>query len=138
MSALTAGRVTAEWMPNTVVRSYQQAASTQVWEGGIVVLNSSGYAIPGVSGTVATGTNYVVVGVAQQSQLSVTGSNPNLEVHVGYFNLKADSAFALTAIGSNCYIVDDQTVSVTSTNRSPAGVVAAIDANGNPWVKIGL
>lgn len=138
MAALSAGRVTKQWQPNTTVRSYKQAASTQVWEGGIIVLNASGYAIPAVSGTVATGTNYVVVGVADMSQLSITGSNPDLKVRVGYFNLAADSAFALSNIGSSAYIVNDQTVSVTSTNRSPAGTIAQIDDAGNPWVKIGL
>src|SRR6185436_2097369 len=109
------------------------AASTQIWEGGIVVLNSSGYAIPAISGTIATGTNYVAVGIAQKSQLTITGQNTYLEVHAGYFNMVADSAFTLSTIGSSAYIVNDQTVSATSTNRSPAGTIAAVDADGNPW-----
>jgi hypothetical protein len=138
MSALTAGRVAQEWAPNSVVRSYQQAASTQIWEGGIIIANSSGYATPAVSGTLATGVGYYVLGVAQQSKLTVTGDNSYVQLHAGYFNMVADSAFALTAIGQNCYVVNDQTVSLTSTNRSVAGVVAAVDSNGNPFVKLGL
>ena len=138
MSALTAGRVAQQWTPGTSIRSYKQAASTQIWEGGIIIANSSGYAIPAISGTLATGVSYYVLGVAQQSKLTVTGDNSYVQLAAGYFNMKADSAFALTAIGANCYIVDDQTVSVTSTNRSVAGVVAAIDDDGNPFVKLGL
>lgn len=138
MAALTAGRVTVEWAPGTVKRDYAQLASTQIWEGGLIVANASGYAIPAVSGIISTGVDYKVLGVAQRSQLSAAASNPNIEVHVGYVNLLADSAFALTAIGNTCYIVDDQTVSMTSTGRSAAGTVAAVDANGNPFVKVGI
>lgn len=142
MSALTAGRVAQEWSPGTVQRGYAQAASTQVYNGGLVVANASGYAIPAVSGTLASGTGYAVLGVAQISQLSATsgttGANPNLPVHAGIFNFKADSAFAKTTIGFDCYIVDDQTVSMTSTNHSVAGKVADVDSNGNPFVKVGI
>ncbi len=138
MSALTAGRVAQEWAPGSVIRTYAQYNSTQVWEGGLLVFNASGYAIPAISGIISTGVDYKTAGVAMRSQLTTTGVYSNIEVHAGYFSLKADSAFALTAIGSNCYIVDDQTVSVTSTNRSPAGVVAAVDSAGNPIVKVGI
>ena len=139
MSALTAARVAREWAPNTVQRSYAQAASTQIWEGGLIIANASGYATPAVSGTIsASGTGYSVLGVAQFSQLTTTGVYTPITVHVGYFNFVADSAFAKTAIGATCYIVDDKTVSLTSTNRSAAGVVADVDADGNPYVKVGL
>lgn len=142
MSALTAGRVAKEWAPGSVIRSYTQAASTQIYEGGLVVLNASGYAIPAVSGTLASGTGYRVVGVAQCSQLTTASGTANgalnIQVHTGYVNMKADSAFAKTAIGFDCYIVDDQTVSMTSTNHSAAGAVAWVDADGNPFVKVGI
>ena len=41
--------------------------------------------------------------------------------------------------GSDCYIVDDQTVAKTSgTNtRSRAGIVLAVDADGGVWVQVG-
>jgi hypothetical protein len=133
MSALSAGRVAAEWAPNTVLRTYAQAVSKQVWNGALLALNASGYAQPGVSGT-----GQIAIGVAQYSQLTTSSQNTNIDVHAGIFNFLADSAFGLTAIGSNCYIVDDQTVSLTSTGHSLAGVVQQIDAAGNPFVKIGL
>ena len=135
MAALSAGRVTQEWAPLTVQRSYQMAVSSQIWEGGIVALNASGYA-----GAAGSGTGQVAVGVAMLSLLSTssTSNRSNITVHTGTFHLLADSAFGLTAIGSNCYLIDDQTVSLTATGHSLAGVVEQIDSDGNPFVKIGL
>ncbi len=134
MAALTAGRATQEWAPFTAQRSYKQALSTQVWEGGIIALNASGLAAPAGSGT-----GLVAVGVAQLSQLSVsTTPYAQLEVHQGSFSFIADTAFTLLNIGSNCYMLDDQTVTMTSTGHSVAGVVVQIDDAGNPFVKIGL
>ncbi len=134
MAALTAGRVTQQWAPFTSIRSYQQALSSQIWEGGIVALNASGFAAAAGSGT-----GQVAVGVASLSQLSVS-TTPYAQIQViqGTFNFIADTAFALTNIGSNCYMLDDQTVTMTSTGHSVAGVVCQIDAAGNPSVKIGL
>ena len=134
MSALAAGRVAKEYQPRTVVRSFGMAASTQIWEGGGVVLNSSGYAVPA---TTATGLKSV--GCAQFSKLSgsVAGVD-QIEVHIGTFLFNVDSPFTVTAIGSLCYFVDDQTVTLTSTGASEAGVVQQIDANGNAFVSLGL
>lgn len=134
MAALTAGRATQAWAPVTTIRSYQQALSGQIYEGGVVVLNSSGLATAAGSGT-----GQVAVGVAMLSQLAVSVTPySNIQVQQGTFHLLADSAFALTNIGSNCYSLDDQTVTMTSTGHSIAGVVCQIDSAGNPWVKITL
>ncbi len=134
MAALTAGRVTQEWAPFTAQRSYKQQLSVQIWEGGIVALDASGYATAAGSGT-----GQVAVGVAQRSQLSTSSTTrSDINVHQGTFNFIADTAFALTNIGSNCYMLDDQTVTMTSTGHSVAGVVCQIDSAGNPSVKIGL
>ena len=140
MAALTSGRATPEWKPNTVLRSYPQGNNAQIWEGGIVVLNTAGYAVAGYSGTIATGSYLPVVGCAQMSQLSPTGTDGqvNIDVHIGTFKFAADVAFTAANVGSTCYIVNDQTVSITGTTKSPAGIVQAIDGSGNPWVKLGL
>lgn len=134
MTALAAGKATLEWVPNTVSRSYGMDALAQIWEGGIVCLDSTGYAVPG-----STSTTLIAVGVAQESKLAgaVDGAD-NILVHSGVFLLVADVAFTVTAIGSACYIVDDATVSLTATSRSLAGVVMQIDGSGNPYVAIGL
>ena len=43
-------------------------------------------------------------------------------------------------VGSDCYIVDNQTVAATSGTgtRSRAGKVYAIDPSGTVWVQVGL
>jgi hypothetical protein len=134
MAALTAGRATQAWAPFTTIRSYQQVLAGQIYEGGIVALNSSGLAAAAGSGTGQT-----AVGVAQLSQLAVSVTPySNITVAQGTFHVLADSAFSLSNIGSNCYLIDDQTVSMTATGHSVAGVVVQIDSAGNPWVKIGL
>lgn len=131
--ALTAGRVTKEYAPLTVLRSYPMDALAQIWQGGIVALDATGYAVPG-----ATATTLIAVGVAQESKLagSVDGDT-NIQVHIGVFHLNVDSTFAQTAVGSICYIVDDQTVSLNASGKSIAGTVAAVDADG-AWVAMGL
>ncbi len=134
MAALTAGRATPIWAPFTSKRSYQMAVSSQIYEGGIVALNASGYATAAGSGT-----GQVAVGVAQFSILSTSSTTRQyIEVAQASASFIADTAFALTNIGSNCYMIDDQTVSMTSTGHSVAGVVVQVDAAGNPYVKIGL
>lgn len=132
MSALTAGRVTKEWAPLTQLRTYQMAASSQIWEGGMVALNSSGLAIAATSAA-----SQVTVGVAQSSVLSPSTGTTYINVHQGSFNFNADTSFALTNIGSNCYALDDQTVTMTSTGHSVAGVVVQVDG-ATVWVKIAL
>ncbi len=134
MTAVAApGRVTPEYEPNSIVRTYPVDALAVILNGTIVALDSTGYAVPGISGT-----GLITVGIAQES---VTGGaadgDVNVTVHIGVFRLLADSTFAQTAVGSLCYIVDNQTVSLTSTSRSIAGTVAAVDG-GNVWVAMGL
>lgn len=134
MSALGAGRVTPEWVPNTIIRSYKMKANTQIWEGGIVAVGSDGYAVPG-----ATSTSQVTVGIAQESKLSGSSDGDTLIlVHVGVFYVPTDATFDVTAIGSAVYTVNDQQVSLTGTGRSLAGVVEAVDGTANAWVRIGL
>lgn len=133
MTALSAGRVTPEYDPFSADRTYPIDALSQIWEGGIVVLDTTGYAAAGTSTT-----SLVAVGVAQQSKLGgATDGATSIEVHEGVFKFNADSAFAATTVGGDCYIVDDNTVSVTATNRSRAGTVCAVDGS-YVWVGIGI
>lgn len=134
MTALASpGCVTKEYTIDTAIRSYPVDALSQIWEGGIVVLDTTGYAAAGTSGT-----SLIAVGIAQESVLgTAVDGGVNITVHQGTGRYNADSAFAQTAVGGLCYIVDDNTVSVTSTNRSVAGLVAAVDGN-YVWVTIGL
>ncbi|MBB4819244.1 hypothetical protein HNP29_002634 [Pseudomonas alcaligenes] len=113
------------------------AANARIYAGSIVCLDASGNAVPG-----STATTLKVRGLAQE-QIDNTGGAAGakrIETRRGVFQL-ANSAstdqITRAEIGSQCYIVDDQTVAKTSaTNtRSVAGVVRDVD-DGGVWVEI--
>jgi hypothetical protein len=56
-----------------------------------------------------------------------------------FANSSAGDAIAQANVGVDCYIVDDQTVALTSgpNTRSRAGKVTEIDADGGIWVEVG-
>ena len=111
------------------------AAATRIWGGSIVCINAGGYAVPG-----ATATTLKAVGVAEGRADNSAGVAGAIRVRCRkgphrFANSAAAAAIALTDVGSDCYIVDDQTVAKTNgTNtRSVAGKVFDVDADG-VWV----
>lgn len=135
MAALAADR-------NTPARDakdfeFPVAASTKIFAGALVALNASGYATKG-----AVATTLKAVGVAQALADNSAGANAaiNVKVRRGCFrfgNSTSTDLIALTEVGADCYIVDDQTVAKTngSSTRSVAGKVRDVDADG-VWVEI--
>lgn len=135
MAALTTARNTPERSGDVV--GYPVKAAVKPIQGGIAVLNG-GYAAPGT-----TATGLIAVGRFEETVDNSAGSNGDLSAKVkrGTFKFGNSSAGDLIAqanVGADCYIVDDQTVALTSaTNtRSVAGKIIAVDADG-VWVKIG-
>lgn len=113
------------------------AASTKLYAGGMVCLNSAGWAVPG-----STSTTLKAVGVAIEAADNSTGANGDVRVPVergvwGFNNSASTDQIALTEVGSSCYIVDDQTVAKTNggSTRSVAGTVRDVDSNGTVWVE---
>ena len=111
------------------------AAATRIWGGSIVCINAGGYAVPG-----ATSTTLKAVGVAEGRADNSAGVAGAIRVRCRkgphrFANSAEADAIALTDVGSDCYIVDDQTVAKTNgTNtRSVAGKVFDVDADG-VWV----
>lgn len=125
---------------NTLRRDGQQleppvAAATIIYAGSIVAINAGGYAVPG-----ATATTLKAAGVAEHRADNAAGAAGDIRVRVRkgphvFANSASTDAIALTDIGADCYIVDDQTVAKTSgtSTRSVAGKVFDVDANG-VWV----
>lgn len=133
MSALTAARNTKAYAPGTL-RSYPMDALAVIYEGGIVALDSTGYAVPG-----SASTTQLAVGIAMESKTAgAVDGDTSITVNTGVFSIAVDSAFAATNVGSLCYILNDQTVTMTSAAHSIAGVVAALDGTTGAWVSIGL
>lgn len=135
MAALSADR-------NTPIResrdfAFPVAASTKIFAGALVCINSSGYATKG-----ATSTSLKCVGVAQEQADNSAGSAADISVKTrrGCFkfgNSTSTDAITLAEVGSDCYIVDDQTVAKTngSSSRSVAGKVRDVETDG-VWVEI--
>lgn len=135
MAALTRDRNTPERTGDKF--GFPVAASTTIYAGSICALNASGYAVPG-----STSTTLIAVGRAEE-QIVNSGSAGAVSVPVkrGVFRVGNSASADLISranIGSNCYIVDDQTVALTSgtSTRSVAGVIVDVDDSG-VWVRIG-
>lgn len=133
MPALTQDRNTRRSDGNQVEPPV--AATTRIWGGSIVCINTAGYAVPG-----ATSTTLKAVGVAEDRADNSAGVAGAIRVRCRkgphrFANSAAGDAIGLADVGSDCFIVDDQTVAKTNgTNtRSVAGKVYDVDADG-VWV----
>lgn len=113
------------------------AAAAKIFAGSLVCLDASGNAVPGTPSATLKAR-----GVAQE-QVDNTGGAAGakrIESRRGLFqfaNSASTDQITRAEIGTQCYIVDDQTVAKTSaTNtRSVAGVVRDVD-DGGVWVEI--
>jgi len=134
MTALAADRNTRNKHTGRSI-SLLVAASTTIYKGAIVCVNTTGYAVAG-----AKTAGYKVVGVAEEQVDNSAGSDGDLSVRVrkGVFAFKNDTdAVAQSHIGRPCYVVDDQTVADEAEGSSVvAGLVEGIDANDEIWVSV--
>ncbi|MDH1211133.1 hypothetical protein N5C38_08700 [Pseudomonas chengduensis] len=113
------------------------AASTRIFAGSLVCLNAAGNAVPGsLSATLKAR------GVAQEQVDNRDGAAGALRIETrrGVFqfaNSASTDEITRADIGSECFIVDDQTVAKTSATdtRSVAGTILDVDAGG-VWVEI--
>ena len=135
MVALTEGRVTKSRELRVVARP--MAAGVKIFEGSLSALTAAGYATPGaVSATLKK------PGRARATVDNTGGAAgaKTVEIEYGCFqfaNSAAGDAITAADIGSDCYVVDDQTVAKTNgtDTRSKAGTVFDVDAQG-VWVEI--
>lgn len=128
--ALTADRDTIQMGAGGVpdFLSLPVAASTVIYKGSLVALNSSGYLVPGsVSATLKA------VGRAEQHVDNSTGLDGALSCRVfqGAFSWDTHgTAVGVDDVGSLCWIYDDHTITLDSTGASIAGTICGYDANG--------
>ena len=134
MTALTTGRDTKRVVETQI--TLPVAASVTIYEGAIVVVNSAGYAAPATLGT-----NLRAVGrAAERVTNGVVAGAVTIKVDKGafwYANAGADPV-SLNDINMNCYLLDDQTVSLQGLGtNSIAGRVVNVDASLGVCVAIG-
>lgn len=111
------------------------AANTRIFTGALVAINAAGLAVPGSTSATLKG-----VGAALTFADNTLGAAGAIRVRIDkrparFANSAAADAISLADIGSDCFIVDDQTVAKTngSNTRSRAGKVFDVDADG-VWV----
>ena len=117
----------------------------KVYAGAIVVIQqSTGYGRPGF-----TGTGCVAKGIAQKTlDNSSTGTDPGANTDGGlimpvksgsvfgpFANDTAPNAVAITDRTKVCYLLDDNTITMSSSSASVAGIVADVTTEG-VWVEI--
>ena len=112
-------------------------ASSTFYPGALVVYDTSADTIkPG-----ATATGLIALGRYEGDEIvdtSVAGAPSSLQIRCGIFKLENSAAsddVANSDAGAACYIVDDQTVMITATGKSPAGNVVQVDSDG-VWVAV--
>ncbi|EEF78440.1 hypothetical protein [Methylophaga thiooxydans] len=131
MAALTKDRNTPQRLGE--VHNHPVAASSVIFAGSIVVLDSSGNAEAG-----STATGLKAVGRADQHVDNGAGSagDKAIDVRKGTFLFANDGSIDRTDIEATAYIVDDQTVANTDDtgSRSAAGKIVDVDVDG-VWVK---
>lgn len=130
MAALTTERSTNEIANGAHSLALPVKASTTIYQGAIVAIDASGYAIPGKK---ATGLK--AAGRAEETVVN-TGADGAVTIRVtrGVFiyNNTATAANKITEANvlSPCYIEDDQTVTKLATGASIAGTVIRVDDEG--------
>lgn len=103
------------------------AASTVINEGNLVAVNSSGYAIPA-----SKSTGLKVAGCAIKYADNGKGEAGEIYVQVrrGAFVWNNDGSIKETDILKDCYVVDSQTVTTTSTGSSKVGIILGVEEDG--------
>ncbi len=130
MAALTTERSTNEIANGAHSLVLPVKASTTIYQGAIVAIDASGYAIPGKK---ATGLK--TAGRAEETVFN-DGADGAVTIKVtrGVFVYNNTATAANKITGANvlgpCYIEDDQTVTKLATGASIAGTVIRVDDEG--------
>ena len=129
MAALTAARDTSELSNGARHLILPVKGSTTIYQGALVALDASGYAVPGSKAATLT-----AAGRAEET-VANTGADGEVSIRVarGVFVFdNATDAGKLTAahVLKPCYIADDQTVTATADGASVAGLVIRVDDSG--------
>lgn len=119
--------------------TYPIAANVKIFKGSLVVLNSSGQAIPGTN--IAGGAS-IAVGKASATYDNTGGAAAAVDVEVEFGVFAWDSAgagdqLAADDVGKIVYVVDDQTVGLTdaTASRIRAGVMTEFrDSQAYVWM----
>ena len=141
MSSLTQERNTPQYGVDVIpqLTNYPVAGGVIVYQGSIAVLTE------GVATKGQPGAGFIALGRVEATVDNTTGAKGALRVPIrqGVFrwgNSTGADAISPNDVGSDCFIVDDQTLAKTNGGaaRSRAGKVVLVDPDGGVWVQIGI
>jgi len=110
------------------------AVSQTFYKGALVMGNASGLTVPG-----ATATGQVCQGVATEALVTGVAGGERLRTRSGIHKFENDTGgtpVVQADVGSDCWILDDQTVTGDNTGASLAGKVYSIEPDGQIAVAI--
>lgn len=115
--------------------SYYPMAATKIYKGTMVVF-SGGYVAPATQTT-----GVMCVGIAAETVDNSGGSAGDLSIKVlrGVAKLNNDTGTAVVIgdVGKQCYMLDNQTVTMDASGASVAGRVFDVDSSG-VWVEFSI
>jgi hypothetical protein len=110
--------------------------NTRIWAGTMVALNSSGYAVPA-----ADTSGYIVIGRAAKTVDNRTGQTGagdsgalTIDVERGVFGWTGRGISSDTAVGSICYVSDDNSVTNGAGDHAIIAGVVVDYSDGKVWV----
>lgn len=150
MALLTASRNTPEMADGGRLRVFGVEANTNLYLGGMLAIDASGYAVP-ASATTTTANALKIIGRVERVVHGIPGANAlnnpgaagaiSVAARKGVFMYDQDNSITVAALGQVCFAIDDHTV--TAADRASgasvqqyaaAGQVVAIDPSGQVWV----
>ena len=130
MAALTMPRDTSEIAQGAKYLSLPVKGSTTIYQGSLVAMDASGYAIPGKK----------AAGLTAAGRAEETVTNPGKDGEATIRVARGVFVFANTGTAANkvtkkhllglCYMEDDQTVTASASGASVAGLVVRVDDSG--------
>ena len=135
MTAIARGRTKTQNFVS-IQRSLPMAASETIYQGTIVMVNTSGYARAGATAASCIGVGVAIdySGLDQFDNSSGSNGDITVEFEEGIFGPfeNSSTSIAVGDEGEPCYIVDNQTVHRTSNSgaRSVAGIIRKVDSSG--------
>lgn len=129
-AALSAARATQSKPQG--IKTFKMKASTTIYAGGMVMIDTNGLALPAA----ASASNHGVVGVATQTKTSASSGTYTIQVSEGYF-LFAATSIAQANTGSVMYASADDTFDETQGANEPvAGVLVEYVSATSGWLYI--
>ena len=115
------------------------AAASKLYGGSLGCFNAAGYLVPGSTSTTLKAAGRIEKQVDNSAGAAGAKTAKYRPGTYRFGNSSAADLITIAEIGTDCFIVDDQTVAKTSgsSTRSIAGKVVAVDSLG-VWVKVGF